>query len=214
MSISKAIAPHLPYLRRFARALSGTQSAGRRLCCRHASGPDRGPVAVRPHLGSAHCPVPHLHRAVELHRPQPQAGGASRRADGGRSQARIHHAAAAAGLPAELGRRLFQRGYRPHSRPRSRRGGGLDRSGRPRNRGAGRDRCARDRGRTDDRHGSRRHPRRARPSRHGRRPHPCRGAEGDGEGAAGSRSRRYSARRRQLRDSMPSTTCCGRSRCR
>jgi DNA-directed RNA polymerase specialized sigma24 family protein len=28
MSISKAIAPHLPYLRRFARALSGTQSAG------------------------------------------------------------------------------------------------------------------------------------------------------------------------------------------
>jgi len=28
MSISKAIAPHLPYLRRFARALAGTQAAG------------------------------------------------------------------------------------------------------------------------------------------------------------------------------------------
>ena len=28
MSIAKAIAPHLPYLRRFARALSGTQAAG------------------------------------------------------------------------------------------------------------------------------------------------------------------------------------------
>src|SRR4029078_12108286 len=28
MSISQAIAPHLPYLRRFARALSGTQAAG------------------------------------------------------------------------------------------------------------------------------------------------------------------------------------------
>lgn len=28
MSISRAIAPHLPYLRRFARALAGTQSAG------------------------------------------------------------------------------------------------------------------------------------------------------------------------------------------
>src|SRR5574339_889531 len=28
MSISQAIAPHLPYLRRFARALAGTQAAG------------------------------------------------------------------------------------------------------------------------------------------------------------------------------------------
>src|SRR5689334_11991166 len=28
MSASKAIAPHLPYLRRFARALAGTQAAG------------------------------------------------------------------------------------------------------------------------------------------------------------------------------------------
>ncbi|MGD9502033.1 MAG: response regulator, partial [Methyloceanibacter sp.] len=28
MPTSKAIAPHLPYLRRFARALSGTQAAG------------------------------------------------------------------------------------------------------------------------------------------------------------------------------------------
>ena len=28
MPISKAIAPHIPYLRRFARALAGTQAAG------------------------------------------------------------------------------------------------------------------------------------------------------------------------------------------
>ncbi len=28
MSLSKTIAPHLPYLRRFARALAGTQAAG------------------------------------------------------------------------------------------------------------------------------------------------------------------------------------------
>ncbi len=41
MTLSATVAPHLPYLRRFARALTGEPGQWRRLCGGHAGKPDR-----------------------------------------------------------------------------------------------------------------------------------------------------------------------------
>ena len=48
MTLSTRIAPHLPYLRRFSRAVTGSQTSRRRLCGRHARSPDRRHVASFP----------------------------------------------------------------------------------------------------------------------------------------------------------------------
>ena len=64
--MSKAIAPHLPYLRRFARALAGTQAAGDAYVAATLEVLIEDPVAVRQRARSARRALSHLCRPVEL----------------------------------------------------------------------------------------------------------------------------------------------------
>ena len=124
MSRSQLVAEHLPLLRRYARALTGSQIVRRRLCRGHARGPAAGSFAAGREAWGARRAVPAVHPDLEF-----GLGQRRRRcrdpADAARAAAVQHHAAAAPGLPAAVAGRLPGGGGRLHSRHRcrARRGG-------------------------------------------------------------------------------------------
>ncbi|MGJ0451608.1 MAG: hypothetical protein ACR65T_00015 [Methylocystis sp.] len=69
MNLSREIEVHLPYLRRFARALCGSQKSGDAyVCCGHSRGARRrpgrsSPRICRPRLGFTICSWPPGHRS-------------------------------------------------------------------------------------------------------------------------------------------------------
>ena len=213
MSRSQAVAPHLPLLRRYARALTGSQASGDAYVAAMLEALLQDPSVLDNRASSAGRAVSAVHPDLEFGVGQRQ-GRAGRRRPAVRAAAGPYHPAAAPGLPAAVAGRLFREGSGVHPGRRYSDAAPAGRGSGPRTGGRDRHRRADHRGRDLHRDGSRKPGRKPRPPRHRRRAHPCRGG-GAGQGqAARPDPRRYPARRRLVRASTRSTNCCARSRCR
>ena len=214
MSIAKEIAPHLPYLRRFARALSGTQASGDAYVVEMLEALVADPSAFPREFDSRiglYRTFLKLWSSVGLNTSDAASVEIGRSA--GRAQSRSPDAASAAGLPAAHRRGFLDRRRRGHHGRDVGRGRRPRPDGRTGDRRAGRHRCADHRGRTDHRARHRDHGRGTRPHRDRRRPDPAGGDRARRQEAPRPRARRYPARRRQLRprcgerDPRPRSTC-------
>ena len=118
MGIADVVGPQLPYLRRFSRALTGSQAERRRLCrgaardARRRSDQPSRPVGPTRASASMACFAACGSRSASTSRIRSRARAVGA---GGAAQARQHRAAPAPGLPADRGRRA-SRSTRP---PRS-----------------------------------------------------------------------------------------------
>ena len=115
MSLGQELAPHLPFLRRYARALTGSQAHGdafvRATLEAIVAEPDEFPARRR----SPARPLPHLPRDLvdRQHRGRRGAVARLRRQRGHRPCAPVaDHAPVAPGAAADQPRRLFDRGHR------------------------------------------------------------------------------------------------------
>ena len=108
MSTAQLVVQHLPYLRRYARALTGSQMAGRRLCAATLETLVSEPETIGA-AGTSKSTLPGVHADLELPvGERPERADPARSAGGGPH--RPDHAAAAAGVPALLPRRLLRGG--------------------------------------------------------------------------------------------------------
>ena len=217
MSLGQELAPHLPFLRRYARALTGSQAHGdafvRATLEAIVAAPDDFPARRR----SAARPLPDLpcHLVVGQYRGRARPYRSARRRRGHRPGAAVaDHAAVAPGAAADRDGRLHARGCRLSdrrvargSRGAGRRGAGRDRAPDPRRR-------ADHRGRADHRDGHRDHRPRPRPQRHRRRRHPRRGGRAGAASAARAWSSPTSSSPTTARASTRSRTSSPNSRCR
>ena len=189
MSLVANTAPHLPYLRRFARALTGGQKSGDAYVVQRPRGAGRGPGLLQRQERSARRTVQGLLPLLELRR-----RSTSRRRNTSREELDDTSRRLEAITP--LPRQAFllmavEEFTAPEiaeilgiSRSGSR---GPGRPGRPRDRRAGGDRRAHHRGRAADRDGHRDAGPVARPPRQRHRPH-ARGGDGRGDSASGPAS--------------------------
>ncbi len=199
MSMSTTIAPHLPYLRRFARALAGTQGAGDAYVAATLEvlieDPSLFDASLDPRV-ALYRTFLNLWNSVDLNL-KPEVATVSLTAVDRKLESITP-------LPRQAFLLCSVEGFSVAEAAiilvvDIARGRRADRHGGARDRRASGDRRADHRGRADDRHGPRKHRRGPRPSRHRRRAHPCRGGQGRAQAEAGPRARRHPARRRQLR---------------
>ena len=158
MSLGQDLAPHLPFLRRYARALTGSQVHGDNFVRATLEAIVAAARRIPARRRSAARPLPHLPRDLvdRQYRRGRGADDGDRRRRGHRPGApRPDHAAVAPGAAADRDGRLLDRGCglsdRRHARRRriaGRRGAGRDRAPDPRRR-------ADHRGRADHRDGHR-----------------------------------------------------------
>ena len=178
MSLGQELAPHLPFLRRYARALTGSQSHGdafvRATLEAIVAAPDDFPRDVDPRLGLYRT----FHAIWSSANIEEDPGDAGERAmpRGDRpGPAVADHAAVAPGAAADRDGGLHARGCRLSDRRHRRRGRTAGRRGARRDRAPDPRRRADHRGRADHRDGHRDDRPRSRPQRHRRRRHPRRG---------------------------------------
>ena len=114
MSLGQELAPHLPFLRRYARALTGSQAHGdafvRATLEAIVAKPDEFPRDVDPRLGlykTFHA-IWSTANIEEGEEPQPRLDRRGRYCPGA---AVADHAAVAAGAAADLARRIFVGGH-------------------------------------------------------------------------------------------------------
>ena len=185
MSISELIAPQLPYLRRFARVLSGSQASGDAYVVAMleaiAAEPKLFPTEIEPRVATYRTFLK-VWNSVRLNHKTVDAATSERLAAADR-KLEADHAERAAGVPAHGSRGVHHRRHRADSRDRR---GGRQSARRPggvRDRRASGDQRAHHRGRADDRHRSCRSRHRPRPRRLRDGPHP---QGGGGQPSAGT----------------------------